>query len=90
MYYWQQKKVRATNLKLLIKTEILDDRSDPKILFDLNDGRQLEVSSTFIVLIPFYITTGQDRQSDVIRSGYSSQPLLASPCQGGGGDRISV
>ena len=43
MYYWQMKKVKATNVKMLTKTEILDDRSDPKILFDLHDGRQLEV-----------------------------------------------
>lgn len=43
MFYWQTKKVKATNVKLITKTEVLDDRSDPRILYDLNDGRQLEV-----------------------------------------------
>ena len=43
MFYWQTKKVKATNVKLITKTEVLDDRSDPRVLFDLNDGRQLEV-----------------------------------------------
>ena len=45
MFYWQTKKVKATNVKLMTKTEILDDRSDPRVLFDLNDGRQLEVGT---------------------------------------------
>jgi len=45
MFYWQTKKVKATNVKLMTKTEVLDDRSDPRVLFDLNDGRQLEVKT---------------------------------------------
>ena len=45
MFFWQTKKVKATNVKLLTKTEIVDDRRDPKITYDLNDGRQLEVGS---------------------------------------------
>ena len=44
MFFWSSKKVKATNGKLLTKTEIVDNRSDPKILFELNDGRDLEVS----------------------------------------------
>ena len=43
MFFWQTKKVKATNVKLITKTEIVDDRREPKILYDLNDGRQLEV-----------------------------------------------
>lgn len=43
MFFWNTKKVKATNVKLLIKTEIVDDRREPKIVFDLNDGRQLEI-----------------------------------------------
>merc|ERR1712184_127627 len=45
MFFWQTKKVKATNVKLMTKTEVLDDRSDPRVLFDLNDGRQLEVKT---------------------------------------------
>eukprot|EP00092_Neocalanus_flemingeri_P022591 GFUD01024499.1.p1 GENE.GFUD01024499.1~~GFUD01024499.1.p1 ORF type:complete len:179 (+),score=37.65 GFUD01024499.1:57-539(+) len=45
MFFWNTKKVKATNVKLLVKTEIVDDRRDPKITFDLNDGRQLEIRS---------------------------------------------
>ena len=44
MFMWNSKKVRATNVKTIVKTEIVDDRQDPKITFDLNDGRQLEVA----------------------------------------------
>jgi len=43
MFMWNSKKVRATNIKTIVKTEIVDDRRDPKITFDLNDGRQLEI-----------------------------------------------
>ena len=43
MFFWQTKKVKATNVKLMTKTEIVDDRRQPQILFDLHDGRQLEV-----------------------------------------------
>ena len=49
MFYWQTKKVKATNVKLITKTEVLDDRSDPRVLFDLNDGRQLEVGTKSII-----------------------------------------
>ena len=53
MFYWQTKKVRATNVKLITKTEVLDDRSDPRILFDLQDGRQLEVGTKSFCLSCF-------------------------------------
>jgi hypothetical protein len=41
--FWHVIQVLSTNNKLLIKTEVVDDRREPKILFDLVDGRQLEV-----------------------------------------------
>lgn len=43
MFFWNTKKVKATNIKLITQTKIVDDRSDPKIIFELNDGRHLEV-----------------------------------------------
>ena len=43
MFFWNTKKVRATNLKLLVKTEIVDDRRDPAVVLELNNGRTLEV-----------------------------------------------
>jgi len=45
MFFWNTKKVKATNIKLITQTKIVDDRSDPKVVFDLNDGRQLEIRS---------------------------------------------
>ena len=48
MFFWQTKKVKATNVKLLTKTEIVDDRRDPKITYDLTDGRQLEVGKILL------------------------------------------
>ena len=35
--------VLETNLKVLVKTEIVDDRREPVINFELNDGRTIEV-----------------------------------------------
>ena len=52
MFFWQTKKVKATNVKLITKTEIVDDRREPKILYDLNDGRQLEVIVNSFVMDP--------------------------------------
>jgi len=43
MYFWNRPKVLETNIKLAVKTDIVDDRRDPVILFNLNDGRDLEV-----------------------------------------------
>ena len=31
----------------MVKTEVVDDRREPRILFDLVDGRQLEVGLLF-------------------------------------------
>jgi len=45
MYFFNGKKVKATNLKTIVKTSILDDRSSPNVKFDLNDGRQLEIKT---------------------------------------------
>jgi len=45
MYFWNRPKVLDTNLKVIIKTNIVDDRSEPNILFNLNDGRDLEVKT---------------------------------------------
>ena len=33
-----------TNVKIAIKTDIVDDRSDPLLKLELNDGRDLEVT----------------------------------------------
>lgn len=45
MYFFNAKKVKATNVKTIVKTSILDDRSSPNVKFDLNDGRQLEIKT---------------------------------------------
>jgi len=45
MYFLNAKSVKATNVKTLMKTSILDDRSAPIVTFDLNDGRQLEIKT---------------------------------------------
>merc|ERR1712066_632442 len=45
MFFWNTKKVLRTNLKLAVKTEIVDDRSDPLVNFQLNDGRNLEIQT---------------------------------------------
>lgn len=43
MFFWNIPKVKKTNLKVLTKVEIVDDRRDPTILMNLNDGRDLEI-----------------------------------------------
>jgi len=43
MFFWNTKKVKMTNVKMLTKLEIVDDRRDPTILMNLNDGRDLEI-----------------------------------------------
>jgi len=45
MYFFNAKKIKVTNVKTIVKTSILDDRSDPKVTFDLNNGRQLEIKT---------------------------------------------
>lgn len=46
MFFWNKPKVLETNIKLLVKTEILDNRREPVISFELNDGRTLEVRTS--------------------------------------------
>jgi len=43
MYFWNRPKVLDTNPKIVIKTEIVDDRQEPCIKFNLQDGRDLEI-----------------------------------------------
>merc|ERR1712173_399864 len=43
MFFWNTKKVRKTNLKIATKVTVVDDRSEPTILMNLNDGRDLEI-----------------------------------------------
>merc|ERR1719369_2083003 len=43
MFFLNTKKVKKTNLKMLSKVEIGDDRRDPTILMNLSDGRDLEI-----------------------------------------------
>jgi len=43
MFFWNTKKIRRTNLKLANKVSVVDDRSEPTILMNLNDGRDLEI-----------------------------------------------
>lgn len=43
MFFWNTKKVRRTNVKMLQSTKIVDDRSEPTVVMNLNDGRDLEI-----------------------------------------------
>merc|ERR1712071_700764 len=43
MFFWNTKKVARTNVKLLSQIKVVDDRREPTILMDLNDGRNLEI-----------------------------------------------
>jgi len=43
MFFWNTKQVKKTNLKMISKIDIVDDRRDPTIVFNLNDGRDLEI-----------------------------------------------
>lgn len=43
LFFWNTKKIRRTNLKLATKVSVVDNRSEPTILMNLNDGRDLEV-----------------------------------------------
>jgi len=49
MFFLNTKKVKRTNLKLLNKVEIVDDRRDPTILMNLHDGRDLEIRTGNLV-----------------------------------------
>jgi len=48
MYFWNRPKVLETNLKVIIKTDIVDDRREPCINFELSDGRTLEVRTSLL------------------------------------------
>jgi len=43
MFFWNTTRVKKTNLKMISKVEIVDDRRDPTVVFNLNDGRDLEI-----------------------------------------------
>jgi len=59
MFWWNNPKVLATNVKLLVKTEVADDRREPKILFDLVDGRQLEIRTSLLTALEIATVTNQ-------------------------------
>jgi len=48
MFFWNKPKVLETNLKVLVKTEIVDDRREPVINFELNDGRTIEIRTSLL------------------------------------------
>lgn len=43
MFFWNTKKIKRTNLKMIQKISIVDDRREPTILMSLSDGRDLEI-----------------------------------------------
>jgi len=45
MYFFNKPKVLETNVKIAIKTDVVDDRSDPFVKLELNDGRDLEIKT---------------------------------------------
>jgi len=45
MYFFNKPKVLEGNVKIIVKTDIVDDRRDPSISLDLNDGRTLEIKT---------------------------------------------
>ena len=45
MFHLSNKRVKATNLKCLYRTDILSDFSDPEMKVDLNDGRTVRFKS---------------------------------------------
>ena len=51
MFFWNTKKVRRTNLKMATKVSVVDDRSEPTILMNLNDGRDLEVTKSPLLVV---------------------------------------
>jgi hypothetical protein len=46
MYFFHKPKVLEKNLKIAIKTEVLDDRTEPMIKLELNDGRVMEIKTS--------------------------------------------
>eukprot|EP00088_Acartia_fossae_P003373 TRINITY_DN11418_c0_g1_i11.p2 TRINITY_DN11418_c0_g1~~TRINITY_DN11418_c0_g1_i11.p2 ORF type:complete len:181 (-),score=41.22 TRINITY_DN11418_c0_g1_i11:1957-2499(-) len=45
LYFFNRPKVLDTNIKIVIKTDIVDDRREPMITLDLDDGRTLEIKT---------------------------------------------
>lgn len=43
MYFWNRPKVLETNIKVLTKVDIVDDRREPTIVIELLDKREIEV-----------------------------------------------
>lgn len=43
MFFWNTVKIKRTNVKLLTKVDIVDDRREPTIVWNLHDGRDLEI-----------------------------------------------
>ena len=83
MFFWQTKKVRATAPKLITKTKVVDDRREPTILFNLTDGRELEVTCWYKKKDVNYIfLSDQDREPDGARNCYNSQLLYFAPREG--------
>ena len=91
MFFWQTKKVKATAPKLITKTEVVDDRRQPRILFNLNDGRELEVradgkyekmsSNNFLFFI-----IDQNWKPDGAGNCHNRELLHFAPGEGSGGD----
>jgi len=66
MYFFNKPKVLETNVKVAIKTDIVDDRSDPLLKLELNDGRDLEIK------------TGNLSELDILRvMNYFVLPLVS-------------
>lgn len=59
MYWFNKSKVLATNNKLVSKTEILDNRAEPKIVYDLVDGRQLEIRTGLLTALEIATVVNQ-------------------------------
>jgi len=65
MYFFHKPKVLETNMKIAIKTDVVDDRSEPIMKLELNDGRDLE------------IRTGNLTELDILRvMNYYVLPLV--------------
>jgi len=86
MYFFNKPKVLEGNVKIIVKTEIVDDRREPTINLDLNDGRTLEIK------------TGNLNELEIIRViNYYLLPLVTEEkaaaetksAKGGGGKKAA-
>jgi len=50
-YFWHMRKVLDTNKKIITRVDVVDDRREPTILFNLNDGRDLEIKTGNLSLL---------------------------------------